>query len=298
MYSFSHSHASMCSLVCLQTVSSRRAVWSLPWQIITRHWTCVIMTPRFSHVLLSYTMNMVWQNTRTKTTRYVQGLDRHLLNLVYHQLTQSCDAASSICFCFQEAESQFTLAIEHNPMVGQYYVSRAKSRQMMEVGLQLDTTHLWKQIASLHRRHTLFQLTGKEAKDMQFQKKDIRSLIYVDDNHFFPGRIDTFLWTVLQASRRDIICLEKGFPGGWCIRIWRLDRDQPLFSSCIIPRCVGGQLHVGTANYSQICCALVRDQSLCPDVLGAIVRDCSLFTGGAGISFGSMCSCFWNPPPP
>ena len=34
---------------------------------------------------------------------------------------------------YQEAESRLTLAIQHNPKMGQYYVSRARVRQVMEV---------------------------------------------------------------------------------------------------------------------------------------------------------------------
>ena len=34
---------------------------------------------------------------------------------------------------YPEAESRLTLAIQHNPKMGQYYVSRGRVRQMMEV---------------------------------------------------------------------------------------------------------------------------------------------------------------------
>lgn len=34
---------------------------------------------------------------------------------------------------YPEAESRITLAIQHNPKMGQYYVSRARVRQNMEV---------------------------------------------------------------------------------------------------------------------------------------------------------------------
>ena len=34
---------------------------------------------------------------------------------------------------YQEAEARFTVAIQHNPRMGQYYIYRAKVRFMLEV---------------------------------------------------------------------------------------------------------------------------------------------------------------------
>ena len=40
-----------------------------------------------------------------------------------------------VSFHFQEAEAKFTEAIEYHPKVGQYYISRARARHMLEVSL-------------------------------------------------------------------------------------------------------------------------------------------------------------------
>ena len=43
---------------------------------------------------------------------------------------------------YEEAESRFTLALQHNPKVAQYYISRSRARMMQEVLSMYETVVL------------------------------------------------------------------------------------------------------------------------------------------------------------